>query len=55
VDSVASDADPICPASIGVEAVSGCVGALVASREGRRIPLPIDPSGPWGRERWPIS
>jgi len=28
---------------------------LVASREGRRIPLPIDPTGPWGRERWPIS
>jgi len=55
LDSVASDADPICPAAVGVEAVSGCIGALVASREGRRIPLPIDPTGPWGRERWPIS
>jgi predicted dehydrogenase len=55
VDSVGSDADPICPAAVGVEAVSGCIGALVASREGRRIPLPIDANSPWGRERWPIS
>jgi hypothetical protein len=52
---VSSDADPICPASVGAAAVSGCVGALVASREERRIPLPIDPNSAWGRETWPIS
>ncbi len=55
VDTVSSDADPICPGAVGAAAVSGCVGALVASREDRRIPLPIDPLGPWGREPWPIS
>ena len=55
VDSVGSDADPICPAALGVEAVSGCIGALLASREGSRVALPIDPNSPRGRERWPIS
>lgn len=46
---------PICPGELGASAVSGCVGALVASRELRRVSLPLDPSGAWGRERWPIS
>ncbi len=55
LDSVGSDADPVCPASAGVEAVSACIGALVASREGRRVSLPIPPDSSWGRERWPIS
>jgi predicted dehydrogenase len=55
LETVRSDSPPVCPAAVGAAAVSGCVGALVASREKRRIPLPIDPNGAWGREAWPIS
>jgi predicted dehydrogenase len=44
-----------CPGAVGAAAVSACIGALVASREGRAIALPIDPESPLGREHWPIS
>jgi predicted dehydrogenase len=43
------------PGAVGALAVAGCVGALVAAREGRAVDLPIDADGPWGREAWPIS
>lgn len=55
VESVGADGPPICSAADGAAAVSGCIGALLASREERRIPLPIDPQSDWGREPWPIS
>jgi predicted dehydrogenase len=43
------------PATAGLDAVSACIGALIAARERRAIDLPIDVrSGP-GQERWPIS
>ena len=43
------------PGAAGLEAVSSCIGALLAAREGRAIDLPIDPDSPEGRETWPIS
>jgi predicted dehydrogenase len=43
------------PGNVATKAVGMCVGALVASREGQSIKLPIDPTSPWGREHWPIS
>jgi predicted dehydrogenase len=43
------------PAEAGLEAVSSCVGALLAAREGVAIDLPIDPGSAEGRETWPIS
>lgn len=46
---------PICPAELGATAVSGCIGALVASRERRQVFLPLDPSSVCGKERWAIS
>jgi predicted dehydrogenase len=47
--------EPTCPARRGVVAVSAIVGALVASREGRSVTLPIHPESVQGRESWPIS
>lgn len=43
------------PGSAGVTAVSSCVGALLASRSERAVPLPIDPDTTEGRESWPMS
>ena len=43
------------PGAAGVEAVSSCIGALIAAREGRAIDLPIEADSPEGRESWPIS
>jgi predicted dehydrogenase len=51
VDSAA----PTCDGRTGAAAVNACVGALVASREGCAVTLPIGPSSPWGEERWPMS
>jgi hypothetical protein len=47
--------DVLCPPEAGRVAVSACIGALAAAREGRRIDLPIDPGTSVGKERWPIS
>jgi predicted dehydrogenase len=55
LEEVRSLAAPLCPGRAGAVAVSGLVGALVSSREGRRVALPIDPASVWGREHWPIS
>jgi len=44
-----------CPGNLAAGAVGLCVGALIASREGKSIKLPVDPASPWGRESWPIS
>jgi predicted dehydrogenase len=46
---------PTSPATVGLDAVSATVGALIAAREGRAFDLPIDPSSKYGQERWPIS
>ena len=43
------------PGAAGLEAVSSCIGALVAAREGTSIDLPIEADSPEGRESWPIS
>lgn len=45
----------LCPPEAGSQAVSACVGALVAARDGHRIDLPIDPGSSDGRQQWPIS
>ena len=41
--------------SDGAAAVSNCVGALIASRKGSAVSLPIDPESLEGKESWPIS
>lgn len=43
------------PAAAGLEAISSCIGALVAARDGTAIDLPIEADSPEGREQWPIS
>ncbi len=43
------------PGAVGLEAVSSCIGALVAARDGRAIDLPIEANSPEGLEPWPIS
>ena len=39
----------------GAMAVAAVIGALVSSREGVAVSLPIDPGSDWGAEQWPIS
>ena len=43
------------PASVGVQSVSSCIGALVSARERKVVELPIDPGSSLGQETWPIS
>jgi hypothetical protein len=43
------------PPAAGVEAISSCIGALIAGRDGSSVELPIDADSPEGRETWPIS
>ena len=47
--------DVLCPGEAGAAAVTACIGALVASRDGRSVTLPVDPASALGREPWPIS
>ena len=47
--------DVLCPGEAGAAAVTACIGALVASRDGRSVTLPVDPASTQGREPWPIS
>jgi len=49
------DGDVLCPGEAGAAAVTACIGALVASRDGHAVTLPLDPSSKQGREPWPIS
>jgi predicted dehydrogenase len=42
-------------ASVGVQSVSSCIGALVSARERKVVELPIDPGSSFGQETWPIS
>lgn len=44
-----------CSGYVGAKAVSFCIGALIAAREGRAVTLPIDPASSWGQAVWPIS
>lgn len=39
----------------GLEAVSSCIGALIAARSQSAVDLPIAADSPEGRETWPIS
>ena len=41
--------------SVGVDAVSACIGMLLSAREGHAVSLPIDPNSEHGQELWPIS
>ncbi len=43
------------PGAAGVEAVSSCIGALLAARNGAAVDLPIAEDSPEGSEPWPIS
>jgi hypothetical protein len=43
------------PGLSGAMAVAAVIGALVSSREGVAVRLPIDPGSVWGVEQWPIS
>lgn len=43
------------PATLGLDAVSATIGALIAGRESRAVDLPIDASSKYGQECWPIS
>lgn len=45
----------ICPARVGVTAVSACIGALVSSRLRTAVDLPVAPESPEGAENWSIS
>lgn len=44
-----------CDGAVGAAAVSACVGALIAARERKVVDLPVNASGSWAREPWPIS
>jgi predicted dehydrogenase len=44
-----------CDAGVGVASVSTCIGALTSAKQRTRIPLPVEPLSPAGRESWPIS
>lgn len=46
---------PTCGAAVGVTSVSSVIGALVATRAGRAISLPIDADETEGQEIWPIT
>jgi predicted dehydrogenase len=48
-------ADLTLPPATAAGVLGACIGALVASAEGRRVDLPIDPESGPGREEWPIS
>jgi predicted dehydrogenase len=45
----------ICPGAAGAAAVTACIGALIAGRDGRSVDLPLDTRSVEGREAWPIS
>jgi predicted dehydrogenase len=55
LDEIEEGAVVLLPPATAVEVLGGMIGALIAGRDGRRVPLPLSPGGPDGAERWPIS
>ena len=55
LDEIESGAVRVFPPVLALEAVSACIGALAAGRDGRVVRLPIDPASGMGRTSWPIS
>jgi predicted dehydrogenase len=55
LDDLESDAPSGPDPAFALEAVGGCIGALVAGEEGRAVDLPLAPDSVEGRKQWPIS
>ena len=55
LEEIESGTVRVFPACLALEAAGACIGALASGRDGRAVPLPIDPGSELGGVRWPIS
>lgn len=55
LDEVTAGSVRIFPPDAALDAVTACIGALIAGRSGHSVALPIPPDSVEGREEWPIS